>query len=261
MIQQGIVAAAGVTGELAAGLVAYEAGRELAQYLFAESEAARELMVANHYDALVAQITGEMSPEIIANARNIAETAATSLQRSFIEQELANIGDVLAQGIKDGKHPHQIARELTAVNNLDSVRAKKLQKFIDSDPAPSQAEIAAMRETLLRERREVIAVTESAKAVSEGDLLAAKNEDAKWKVWSTTGDDRVSDLCQKNEAQGPIPIDDTFQSGHKTTPGHPRCRCAVTYITNDALVPIMKDAQKQKAEATAAAKGQGERTE
>lgn len=229
--------------------------RELSRYMFAESEAARALIVEIYYDVLIEQFRGQMSPEILANARNLAETAAASLQRSFIEQELKNIGEVIAQGIADGKHPRAIARELKAVNNLDSVRAKKLQKFIDSEPAPSQAEIDALREALLKERREVIAITEAAKAVSEGDAAAAKADGAKWKIWQTTGDDRVSDLCQANEAQGPIPIDEKFNSGHDTTPGHPRCRCSVSYINNPALVQTLREFQKQAAADTAAAKG------
>ncbi|KKL18208.1 hypothetical protein LCGC14_2477840, partial [marine sediment metagenome] len=56
---------------------------------------------------------------------------------------------------------------------------------------------------------------------------------SKLKQWITVGDDRVSQLiCQPNEAGSGrgIPIDASFESGHVTTPGHPRCRCSVAFF-------------------------------
>jgi SPP1 gp7 family putative phage head morphogenesis protein len=235
------------------GLPSREAA-ELAAYLFAESEVVRRALVETYYDTLVAQFRGEVSQEILDNARALAETAATSLQNSFIESELKNIGETIAQGLKDGKHPTAIARDLKAVNNLDSVRAKQLQKFIDSDPPPSQAEIDKLREQLLKERREVIARTETAKAVSQGDAEAAKAAGAKWKIWQTTGDNRVSDECQANEAQGPIPVKQSFTSGASEPPQHPRCRCSVSYIYHEEVLAGARERAEKRAAATAAAK-------
>ena len=49
-----------------------------------------------------------------------------------------------------------------------------------------------------------------------------------YKSWLTADDDRVDeDICRANEAQGPIPLEDKFQSGHMAPLGHPRCRCAL----------------------------------
>lgn len=226
---------------------------QLAAYLYAESEAVRALLVETYYDTLVEQFRGDVSPEILANARALAESAAVSLQRSFVEQELKNIGETIAQGLKDGKHPSAIARDLKAVNNLDSVRAKQLQKFIDGEPPPTQAQIDALREQLLRERREVIARTETAKAVSQGDAAAAKAGGAKWHVWQSTGDARVSPECQANEAQGPIPISESFTSGATEPPQHPRCRCSVSYLYNEEALPGARERAERRAAATEAA--------
>jgi hypothetical protein len=110
---------------------------------------------------------------------------------------------------------------------------------------------------LLRDRRETIARTESAKAVSEGDLLDAKNEGAQFKIWQTTNDDRVSDECEANEAAGPIPIDEAFPGGVDTAPQHPNCRCSVSYFTSTELLPTVTEFQERAAQRTAEAKAGG----
>lgn len=233
-------------------------GREdagiLARYLYAENENIREGLVQAYYDTLVAQLRGTVSAAILDEARNLAEDAAVSLQRSFVELELQAIGETIAEGIAAGKHPSKIARELQAVNNLDPPRAAQLRKFAAQTPAPSQAEIDALHEKLLRDRRETIARTETAKAVSEGDALAAKSGGAVAKVWQSTGDARVSDECEANEAQGPIPVGDAFTSGAKVPPQHPNCRCAVSYIYNPEQLDNAKARSEQRAAATDAAK-------
>jgi len=45
------------------------------------------------------------------------------------------------------------------------------------------------------------------------------------KAWITTGDDRVCDLCRRNEKVGWIPLDDSFPSRHMHPLGHQGCRC------------------------------------
>lgn len=48
------------------------------------------------------------------------------------------------------------------------------------------------------------------------------------KGWNSVGDEGVDeDICAKNEAQGPIPVSQAFQSGHMAPLGHNRCRCSL----------------------------------
>ena len=50
------------------------------------------------------------------------------------------------------------------------------------------------------------------------------------KSWLTAQDDRVcSDECQINEAQGWIPMQEPFASGHQQPLAHPSCRCSALY--------------------------------
>lgn len=77
-------------------------------------------------------------------------------------------------------------------------------------------------------RASAIARTEFNKANGEGALAGYRANGIKLKVWLTSGDANVSDDCAANEDQGPIPIEEEFQSGDLTDPAHPNCRCSVS---------------------------------
>ena len=94
----------------------------------------------------------------------------------------------------------------------------------------------ALRADLMfsRSRADMIARTETAKALGQGALTAALSQGRDEKRWVTQGDDAVDySPCRANWAQGWIKVSEDFQSGHKTIPGHPRCRCNVRYRTSD----------------------------
>jgi len=76
----------------------------------------------------------------------------------------------------------------------------------------------------------MVAVTEIGNALEAGSAITAKElQDAGLvmeKSWLTVGDDRVcSEECELNEAQGWIPLDEPFASGHMHPLAHPACRC------------------------------------
>lgn len=236
----------------------------LANYLFAANAEQRAELTETYYDALVNQLTGQASQEILDRAAALADTAADSLLRTMTQADLNAVGKTISEGIAEGLHPRAIARRLEEVQGLDSNRAAAFDKFRagleESDMTDAQIAAAEEREfqRLLRERRETIARTESNFAVSEGDRLEAQRTGAKYKVWQTTGDDRVSeDICAVNEAAGPIPFGEDFPSGHATTPGHPNCRCAVSYLSRDEQLDGARERAGARALAAAAlAKGQ-----
>ena len=81
----------------------------------------------------------------------------------------------------------------------------------------------------IKSRAHLIAVTEVGEAYCEGNLqMGQVLQDAGFvmeKKWMTVGDDRVSAVCRGNEAQGWIPLNQPFQSGHIRPLAHPACRC------------------------------------
>ena len=66
---------------------------------------------------------------------------------------------------------------------------------------------------------------------------------------------RKLDECQANESDGPIGINDSFSGGAERPPQHPNCRCAVTYFKSDDQYADEIDKARERAEATAGAKG------
>ncbi len=80
---------------------------------------------------------------------------------------------------------------------------------------------------MTRFRSQLIARTETANALSQASLDRMKDMGVDGKEWITTGDDRVSDECRANEADGVIPRDDAFASGLLAPPQHPACRCSL----------------------------------
>jgi SPP1 gp7 family putative phage head morphogenesis protein len=232
----------------------------MAAFLFPAYEGQREQLTIAYYDTLLQQIRSQYSDDILERAANLAETAADSLLETISTADLNAIGETISRGLDAGLNPRDIARNLQEVQGLDSNRAASFEKFREglaqSDMTDAQIAAAEEREfqRLLKDRRETIANTEANRAVSAGDMLEAKNTGARFKVWQTTGDERVSEECQANEAQGPIPIDDDFDGGVAAPPQHPNCRCSVSYVDDEEQLPFFEEGAAARAERTAAAK-------
>tara|TARA_R110002020_G_scaffold120129_6_gene273708 strand:- start:90 stop:788 length:699 start_codon:yes stop_codon:yes gene_type:complete len=82
-------------------------------------------------------------------------------------------------------------------------------------------------------RARVIARTETARALGQGQKGAAIAQGRDEKRWVTAGDSLVAPACRMNEADGWIPVADPFSSGLDTIPNHPNCRCHVRYRTQE----------------------------
>jgi hypothetical protein len=122
------------------------------------------------------------------------------------------IREIMLRGMEQGKAYSVLANEIS----------ERFSEF--SAPRPQKH---------LRNRAELVAVTETANAYGEASRLTIKHMDASGikmeKSWLTTGDARVSDGCRKNAAAGWLAIDNLFPSGHQREPRFPGCRCTVQY--------------------------------
>ena len=81
-------------------------------------------------------------------------------------------------------------------------------------------------------RAEMIARTELADVYNSAMLASAKEVGGMLKQWNTDGPDPC-DECIANEDQGPIGLDDNFQSGNDAPPAHPNCQCSVSFATSE----------------------------
>lgn len=77
-------------------------------------------------------------------------------------------------------------------------------------------------------RAQTIAATESVNAYSQGMLTFGKESGATQKEWYTAG--AKDELCLGNESQGPIDINNSFDSGDDGPPAHPNCNCGMRLI-------------------------------
>lgn len=88
------------------------------------------------------------------------------------------------------------------------------------------------------QRAQTIARTELARAHVEGSLAGYKEaagDGVKMKkAWITAEDHKVDPtICAVNAKQGPIPLDEKFQSGDDGPPGHPNCRCDLLPVLDE----------------------------
>jgi len=74
---------------------------------------------------------------------------------------------------------------------------------------------------------DMVAVTETNRAVSAATLARYLDNGVPAKEWLTALDDRVCRICSENEGDGPVLLSAYFSSGDDAPPGHPDCRCAI----------------------------------
>ena len=148
------------------------------------------------------------NPRAVQVIKDRAAAAVTNIDATTREE----IARIVTQGMEDGYNYQKVARQIVA----------KYEEFGVGKP---QAHI--------RNRAELIAVTEAAEAYETGNRLVIDEMTAVGlemeKSWSTVGDDRVSAGCRENAAVGWIPVDEPFPSGHQHPPRFPGCRCATLY--------------------------------
>jgi hypothetical protein len=213
------------------------------------------------YETLRKQLTGKASEATLDAARNIAKREAETWAQNLAKAEINKMGKVIAHGIEQGWHPTETARHLNMVKGLDGQRAGRMldyAEYLDGLDIPKkewERRYESRFQKELRDRKRVIAQTEQRFATSEGHQLKAEALGLQYKAWMTTGDGRVSDECQSNEAQGWIGIDKSFDAGAKHPPQHPRCRCTLSY--RRAKGKAADQRAEDRASATAAAKEAG----
>jgi hypothetical protein len=125
----------------------------------------------------------------------------------------ADLKDIITRGVAEKRTYTEIAKEIR-------------EKYSDMTADVPQRHIA--------DRAELIAINELRMAAESAQYdemvdMAAKGWDIV-KMWSSTGDDRVSDGCQENTDAGWIPLEDEFPSGDQYSPRFPGCRCSLSFL-------------------------------
>lgn len=176
-------------------------------------------------------ITEYVSQEKIYQYLNAAFvwSAIASYARIGVIQKSASINFELT-------NPHYIAALKDQANyllhrsSMDETTRKRMITFI-RDHRLSMGDINDLAEALTIEfegvndtRAWLIANTETNQAMSTAQDAFLRENGIKTKVWIPAGPSTCA-VCQGNADQGPIPVDDAFESGDTTPPGHPGCEC------------------------------------
>lgn len=160
-------------------------------------------------------------------------TAAFDLKNPRAVAYLDAHGAELVKGIDDTTRDElrTLIRDMTDEGESYDAVAKAIQDKFDgfADGRPQQH---------IESRAHMVAVTEMGNAYAAGNKAVADDlADGGLvieKSWVTMGDDRVSDECLANEAQGWIPNEQAFSSGDDVPLAHPGCRCDCYYRTVQA---------------------------
>ena len=123
-----------------------------------------------------------------------------------------NIATIVSNGVDEGWSYSRMAREISSL--YSEMAVGKPQAHIES-------------------RAHLIAITEAGQAYEAGSNMVVRDLQeaglAMEKKWLTVGDDRVSQGCRDNAAEGWIPYSQAFGSGHQHPLRFPGCRCTTLY--------------------------------
>lgn len=184
---------------------------------------------------ILATISGPVAGEVLESTKLLADRQARQIAGNLARAELVKIGEKVRDNLAAGNNPRALIGALTEIKGLDAQRAGTLEKYKQNLIAQGiegeelQRKLDRMREKLLRDRRETIARTEQRLATEQGMLDRAQNSGKKYKHAISAQDERVSDICEENQAAGWIPIDEAFPSGDMAPTFHPNCRCTLAY--------------------------------
>lgn len=188
----------------------------------------------------------------------ISERGAEFVTACTQEQKDA-IAALLAKKMRDGHTVDELSRLIRPCIGLTEADAKAAVRLYDSIAATFKAEHPRMKPESIRRRAldaaqkyaerkhraraMMIAQTESAFAYNRGADEGIRQAQGQGligkciKRWSTSGDDRVCQVCASLEG-AEVGMDADFDIGgrvlfsgqHMLPPAHPRCGCAVEYI-------------------------------
>lgn len=151
-----------------------------------------------------------------------AAIADLSVETSFTLEHPAAVDYLRDHGLEQAKKITGTTRE-----GLRSLLAQAGEEGWSYDK--TAREIRNRYAEFSRTRAKNIAVYELGASYEEGGLVVARDLQSAGlemeHAWGTSQDDRVRPEHRANEAEGFIPLEQAFSSGHLNPPTDPKCRC------------------------------------
>lgn len=159
-------------------------------------------------------------------AVELAQTITADMVREVTEETKAGIRKAIRDSVSAGKSMPQVGRRIKPMVGLTEKQvisvANYEERLLIEKPHYSRAQIdrsvGSYEKRLHRKRAEMIARTETSRAVSEGTLQAYEEAeiDAEW----LTRGDAACDICAPNDGQI-----FTIAEARGQIPAHPNCIC------------------------------------
>lgn len=139
----------------------------------------------------------------IQEAIDYATKHCATLVTGLNEETKARLAEVIGKAIEEKRGIDGLARDLRAA----------FKSMTGDEITPGRARM--------------IARTETCDALEQAFLDRADDMGITGKEWVTYD---PCEICEDNEAEGIVPIDHIFSSGHGRPPAHPSCRCALAPV-------------------------------
>lgn len=239
-------------------------------------------LLKNGYSRILYKADKPETPDDLANSVQLdwsvlVDPTATQLEaiyRDGAQKALASLGvsdrDITSQVFKEAadyatmRSAEMVGMKVDEDGNLvenpdsqfaisdttrDDIKQAVADAIENGTPAADLADTISDLGAFSDARAMMIARTELIAANNKGHMSAFKSSGVvSYKAWSTAGDDDVDEeICQANEDQGPIPLDDEFDSGDSEPPGHPNCRCVLVAVVGaDAAEADEQDDEEEE---------------
>jgi len=159
----------------------------------------------------------------VSDAAAAVESQATARAAELVGMQYNAQGELVANATAD------ISIDGTTVNMIERAIIQGIEEGLTVDAVSGGIESTVFGGA----RAALIAGAEATRANSLGLSIAAQLLGSvgytSRKSWITENDSKVcADICQLNEMDGWISIDEHFTSGDLMTPGHPKCRCGLS---------------------------------
>lgn len=210
--------------------------------------------VATHYAPLAEQAIQTSSAQLVMayggnlidplsqTITNFIQTQGGKLIKEISTAQFNAINTLVRQAsLTDGMSVDELARAIRPCVGLTQRQAQAVKHYYDNlidqgySPAEARKKEAIYAERMHRRRAATIAQTEMAFAYNHGmDAVVRENikngiyEPGVTKKWRTAYDENVCDVCGGIDGEE-VGIDEPFSNGYMLPPGHPNCRCAVSY--------------------------------
>lgn len=185
------------------------ATQETVELFFDPIQAAARAALSAGAGATLAEVEIDIAFNL-ANPRAVAylDEHGYGLISQINEVTRGNIATIVSNGVDEGWSYNRMAREISSL--YSEMAVGKPQAHIES-------------------RAHLIAITEAGQAYEAGSNMVVRDlQEAGLRMekkWLTVGDDRVSEGCRDNAAEGWIPFSQAFGSGHQHPLRFPGCRC------------------------------------